>query len=231
MPTCNNCGNDGSGNFCSECGKAYIVSRVTVSSILHEVSHIFTHFEKGFVYTIKQLLTRPGQMQKDFFAGHRSKHQKPFSMFFIAATLAAMTIYYTNKTHASMSPMQEAATHFTKHYYVILQSALLPFYALLTWLLFRNKLFNYAEALVLTVYTLSFVLLLMIPVNLINLIPHHIETTFIEVPVMLFYFITTNIFFFIGQPRWLVIIKTVIMLFAGFFIFQWIANLFIEQMI
>ena len=230
MPVCNNCGNDGTGNYCSECGKHYVVTRVTISSILHEVTHIFTHFEKGFLYTFWLLLKEPGHMQKEYFSGHRSKHQKPFSMFFVAATLLALTIYYTTKTSLESTHIGEVTAHFTKHYYVLLQTVLLPFYALLTWHLFRNKNFNYAEALVLTVYTLAFVLLLMIPVNLINLIPHHVETTFVEIPIMATYFTITHIRFFDKQPNWLVIIKTVIMLLAGFFTFQWIANFIIRQM-
>ncbi len=229
MPVCNNCGSDGTGNYCSECGRHYVVTRVTVSSILHEVTHIFTRFEHGFLYTFRRLLTQPGLMQKDYFAGHRSKHQKPFSMFFVAATLAALTIYYTTKTSLEMTAAGKATVHFTKHYYVLLQTALLPFFALLTWMLFRNRNLNYAEALILTVYTLAFVLLLMIPVNLINLIPHHIETTFVEVPVMAAYFIITNIRFFNTQNAGLVIIKTLLMLLTGFLAFQWIANFIIER--
>jgi hypothetical protein len=204
---------------------------MTISSILHEVTHIFTHFEKGIAYTFRRLVTQPGGMQKDFLLGHRSKHQKPFSMFFVSATLTAFTIYYTTRTSLEMTHLGETTVHFTRHWYVILQSVLLPFYALLTWLLFRSRTFNYAEAVVLTVYTLAFVLLLMIPVNLINLIPHHIETTFVEVPVMAAYFILTNIRFFNTQPTWLVIIKTLIMLLTGFFVFQWIANFIIQHIL
>jgi hypothetical protein len=231
MPVCSNCGNDGVGNYCSECGKHYTVTRVTISSILHEVSHIFTHFEHGFIYSFRRLLTQPGQMQKDYISGHRTKHQKPFSMFFVCATFAALTIYYTTKTTSADTLLSETTAHFTKHYYVILQTALLPLYAFLTWLLFRNKNFNYAEALVLTAYTLAFVLLLVIPVNLINLIPHHIETTFVEIPVLAVYFILTNLRFFETQPSWVTIVKTLAMLLTGFFIFQWIANLIIQHLL
>lgn len=229
MPICSNCGNEGPGNYCSECGKHYVVTRVTIASILHEVSHIFTHFEHGFIHTFKSLLTRPGLMQHRYISGQRTEHQKPFSMFFVCATLAALTIYYTTKTSLGDDHHSEAIAHFTKHYYVVLQTALLPFYALLTWLLFRSPVFNYAESLVLTVYTLAFVLLLMIPVNLINLIPHHIETTFAEVPVIAAYFIITNTRYFNTHNSWVVTGKTLLVLLSGFIIFQCIANLIINR--
>jgi Protein of unknown function (DUF3667) len=197
---------------------------MTITSLLHEVAHIFTHFEKGFFYSFKQLATRPGQMQKDFLAGDRSRHQKPFSMFFVCATLAALAIYLSSKRSSGMTHLGEVTEEFSRHYYVILQSILLPFYALIAWLLFRSKDFNYAEALVLTVYTLAFVLLLIIPVNMINFLPHHMETTFLEVPVMAGYFTWTNLRFFNTQPAWLVIIKSILLLLAGFIVLQFIAN-------
>jgi Protein of unknown function (DUF3667) len=213
MAICSNCSNEGTGDYCSACGLAYIVKRITVVSILHEVAHIFTHFEKGFGYTFKQLAIRPGRMQKDYLAGDRKKHQKPFSMFFVCATLAGLAIYWSIKPSTQTTPIGVATEEFSRHYFVILQSIFLPFYTLLTWLLFRSKNFNYAEALVLFVYSLAFVLILMIPVNMINLIPHHFETTFAELPVMGGYIIWTNLKFFNTQPRWLVILKSLLVLF------------------
>lgn len=216
--------------YCPGCGKPYIVKRMTLHSILHEATHIFTHFEKGFFYTFKQLATRPGLMQKDFLAGHRSKHQKPFSMFFICATLAGLTFYWTTDSSLQTTPLGEATQEFSRHYYVILQSVLLPFYTLVTWLLFRSKNFNYAEALVLFVYSLAFELLLMIPVNMINFIPHHFEISFIEMPVMTIYITYTNLKFFNTQPRWLVVVKSLLILLICLSASNFMANLVIQWM-
>lgn len=231
MSTCANCGYEGAGKYCSQCGRAYTVKRMTVGSILHEVTHTFTHFEKGFVYTFKQLATRPGRMQKDFLAGHRDKHQKPFSMFFVCATLAGLAIYWSIKPSTQLTPIGEMTEEFSKHYFVLLQSALIPFNAFMIWLLFRTKDFNYAEALLLFVYTLAFILLLIIPVNLINFIPHHFDTMFAETPVMAGYIIWTNLRFFNTQPAWLVIIKSLALLLIGFSVFTLLANLVIQWMV
>ena len=82
MAICSNCSNEGTGDYCSACGHAYVVKRITIVSILHEVAHIFAHFEKGFGYTFKQLATRPGRMQKDYFAGARKKHHIPLAGYY-----------------------------------------------------------------------------------------------------------------------------------------------------
>jgi hypothetical protein len=231
MAICSNCSNEGTGDYCSACGHAYIVKRITVVSILHEVAHIFTHFEKGFGYTFKQLAIRPGCMQKEYLAGARKKHQKPFSMFFVCATLAGLAIYWSIKPSMQATRIGEVTEEFARHYYVILQSVLLPFYTFITWLLFRSKSFNYAEALVLFVYSLSFVLILMIPVNLIYLIPYHFEPTFAELPIMAGYIIWTNLKFFNTQPRSLVIIKSLIILLICLTVFNVMANQVIHWML
>ncbi|MES1215993.1 MAG: DUF3667 domain-containing protein [Bacteroidota bacterium] len=232
MPTCNNCGHTGTGKYCSECGHSYQVKRITVASILHEVAHIFTHFEKGFGYTFKQLATRPGKMQREYIHGFRSKHQKPFSMFFICASLSGLAIYWISKpTHdINISAFDEMREHFYRHYYVILQTILIPYYALINWLLFWRKELNYAEALVWFVYTLSFILLLVILPNMINLIPHRFETYYIEIPLLSIYIIWTNLNFFNKDATWLVILKSIIGLLICWFTSNMITNEVIRWM-
>ncbi len=62
--------------------------------MLPEVFHFFTHLDKGFLYTLKSLLKHPGRMQHGYVEGDRSRHQKPFSMFFICLTIAALSRYW-----------------------------------------------------------------------------------------------------------------------------------------
>jgi len=231
MSICNNCGYEGTGDYCSACGHVYVIKRITVGSILHEVAHIFTHLEKGFGYTLKQLAIRPGLMQKDYLSGNRKKHQKPFSMFFLCATLAGLTFYWTSQSSEQLTSIQKATEEFSKHYYVILQSLLLPFYALVSWSLFHSKNFNYAEALVLFVYSLAFELILMIPVNMINFIPGHFEISFVEIPVMTAYITWTNLKFFNSQSRWLVVFKSLLILTICLFASNTMANQVIHWML
>lgn len=70
-----------SGKYCTECGQAISVKRISVGSIVHEVFHFFTHVDKGLPFTIKKLITHPGTMQREYLDGNRIRHQKPFSMF------------------------------------------------------------------------------------------------------------------------------------------------------
>ena len=59
---CRQCGATVTGNYCSNCGQSVRVKRITLHEVLHEVYHYFTHVDKGFLYTLRHLATRPGKM-------------------------------------------------------------------------------------------------------------------------------------------------------------------------
>jgi hypothetical protein len=90
---CKSCSSQGTGNYCGNCGAKYETKRITLSGLLHEVLHFFTHFDKGFPFTLKQLLIEPGVPQKQYVEGARSLYQKQFSMFFICASISALALY------------------------------------------------------------------------------------------------------------------------------------------
>jgi hypothetical protein len=233
MPVCANCGYSGTAKYCAECGQPFAVKRITLSSLLHEVVHIFTHLDKGFGYTLKQLLARPGHMQREYLEGHRSKHQKPFSMFFICATLSGLAIYWISKPSldAAANPFEEKRIEFYSHYFVLLQSVLIPFYSLIFWIPFRNKQFNYAESVLLFIYALSILLLMTIFTNMINLLPGHVETYYIEIPIMVIYMIWTNLNFFNKEAAWKVIIKSAVCLLIAWFTSNFITEQIVRLML
>jgi len=156
-------------------------------------------------------------MQKEYIEGHRIKHQKPFSMFFICTTAAALIFYWINTALIKYYQVgDESAAAFFQHYMVMLQIILLPVYAGITWLIFNNSKYNYAEMLILLLYMLSVLLLFSAILQLLRFIWPHLETRFIELPVILVYGIITNIFFFNAGNKWMVVIKSVLAIVACF---------------
>ncbi|MBB4108888.1 DUF3667 domain-containing protein [Pedobacter zeae] len=76
-----------SGNFCGQCGLPVNVKRVDSHYILHEIQHVL-HFEKGILYTVRELLIRPGKNIKEFISDNRSRLVKP-----ILLTITTSLIY------------------------------------------------------------------------------------------------------------------------------------------
>ena len=211
---CRNCNQESENKYCSNCGSAMAVRRLTISSVTHEVLHTFSHFDKGFLYTLAELLKHPGLMQKKYVEGYRSGYQKPFSMFFVCATIYGIAMYFIINPSAQYNLQNngEIKMHFYRHYFVFLQAILLPLYVLIYWILFRSKDFNYAEAFVSFLYSLSFLLLLLIPLNMVNLLPFEISEKYIEIPAVAVYLIWTNLNYFKLRNTFFTIFKTIVLL-------------------
>ena len=96
MQVCKHCHLEGEGKYCSHCGEIYQPDCITIPSIFHEVVHTFTHADKGLLYTLKNLAIHPGIMQKNYLEGERKTNQKPFSLFFICASIAAIALHFVN---------------------------------------------------------------------------------------------------------------------------------------
>src|SRR5689334_15255237 len=123
--TCMNCGASGSGKYCANCGNSYAVKRITIAGIFHDVFHLFTHLDKGFGFTLKQLIVAPGTMQREYIEGHRSRHQKPFSMFFICASITALWRYGIDLSLAQHYHSANGGEASFFHQYMVLMHSIL----------------------------------------------------------------------------------------------------------
>ena len=218
---CKNCGHTGHGNYCFHCGEKYHAKKITLSSLVHEIIHFFTHFDKGFAFTVKELARHPGQMQRQYLEGKRTRHQKPFSFFFVCGTLCGLAFYFINVTNRKLNGNQDLVEEdFFRHYFVLMQACMLPVYSLLLWLVFIRSKYNYAEMLVLMLYNLGFIFLVFIPVNVLKIIFLHFDTRYIEVVFLLFYNTITNLRFFINQKKWVIIVNTFIIIAISYTISQ-----------
>ncbi len=221
IKACKSCGVEGLGNYCAQCGEPYKAKPITLHALLHDVFHFFTHLDKGFGYTLKQLIIAPGSMQRCYVEGERTKHQKPFSMFFICATVAALVRYWVFTAlikfyHAGN--ISEA--NYFHEYSVLLHIALLPLYAFITYLFFYKSKYNYAELGVLLLYTMSFLFICATFISLLKFIWPHLDTAHVELPVFIIYNAITFLNFFKNIPRWQVVLKSLVILAILFFIIQ-----------
>jgi len=218
---CKSCGFSGTGNYCSHCGQSFKTKRISIKELLRELFHFFTHIERGFFYTLQQLIVAPGRMQLTYIEGRRNIHQKPFSMFLMCATITALFRYWifnavTKYYHADI--ISEAK--FFHEYLVITYIALIPIYVLITYLFFYKSGYNYAEVGVMMLYTISIFFLIAGFITLIKFIYPHLDTAYVEFPVFVFYFTVTVLNFFKSIPLWKAAIKSLITLSSIYLIEQ-----------
>lgn len=141
-------------------------------------------------------------------------------MVFICGTITALALYFIHKPSGDTNHLNQLQSEFNRHYYVFVQLGLLPVYALVTWLLFKNTKINYAESLVLFSYALSFLLLIVIFANLLStLIPNRIHSAFYEIPILYIYLaLTYTNFFYKEEKIMLILLKSLVNILIGYFI-------------
>jgi len=157
-------------------------NRITANSILSEAWHSMSHVERGLRRTVVALTVAPGKMMKNYLDGDRKPYQKPFSFLLIATSLFALMIYFFHEYYLISSPTSFQDKLFNKlvilesKYYSWLQIALLPVYALVSYLIFKKAKYNFAEWIVICCYLISFVLILQIPFYILDSLLHSNDT-------------------------------------------------------
>lgn len=86
---CKNCNTEINSKFCPECGQPKSLKRIDRHYIVHEIEHVL-HFERGILYTIRELTTNPGQNIRKYLSENRSRLVKP--IIFIIITSLIYTI-------------------------------------------------------------------------------------------------------------------------------------------
>lgn len=226
---CDNCETIGTGKFCISCGQKFITERLSLMSIFHEVFHFFTHVDHGFPYTLKKLLISPGKMQREYIEGKRFKYQKPFSMYFLCGTIAALTIYWINVLliqHFAAGDNKEAI--FFHQYWVFFQILMLPVYTSITYIFFKKSGLNYGEIMVFQLYLISFLFICLCFIHLLKPIVPHLQTRYIEFPIIVVYTIITNINFFKELQRWVVIVLSILSITICFLLASYIQDFLIQ---
>jgi hypothetical protein len=166
-------------NFCANCGQPTPVHRFTTKHFLHEGFHAFTHADKGLFNLLKELLIRPGVVAREYIAGKRKKYFNPFTFFLI---LAAFYVFAGSLKMASTHELDQTipvqiiqiknpvakqqaidtykrgmkAKLFMTKYSNTVAMVAVPFFALLFWLIYYRKKYNYAEHLLANLLFVSF---------------------------------------------------------------------------
>lgn len=81
--TCRNCGTALSGRYCSACGQRHDTHAPTVGHFLHETAETLTHVDSRLWRTLWYLLSRPGFLTQEFFAGRRARYLPPIRLYIV----------------------------------------------------------------------------------------------------------------------------------------------------
>lgn len=184
---CKNCGAHFTGRFCNACGeKVYKEHDRSMLKLFHEAFHFITHFEGTFLNSLKALVISPGKISLDYCNGIRKKYFKPLSFFLLLVILYLlfplfeglnMKLYYHTHhnlygTYASQKVtalMEARGISFTEVENIFSQKGektsklllfiIIPFMALISWLLAFKKRKFYFDNFIFSAETTSFFIL------------------------------------------------------------------------
>ena len=150
--SCLNCEEKINGNYCENCGQSTSIHRFSLKHFfVHDFVHGIFHVDKGFLYTIKELFTRPGHSIREFIQGKRAKH---FNYFATVLLILTIDYFITKLLHLNDTYSEGliGLSKFQKDFSKIVPFLGIPFYALLSWWIFRASKQNYTENLILNIY-------------------------------------------------------------------------------
>ena len=93
MKNCKNCNHELNGNYCSNCGHPVKLKRIDKYYIKNEIGQ-FLLFDKGFFYTIKELIIKPGQSVRAFISEDRNRLVKPITFLIITSLIYTLINYF-----------------------------------------------------------------------------------------------------------------------------------------
>jgi hypothetical protein len=100
MNICKKCNSEIQGNYCPNCGHPQKLERINGRYILSEIGSVL-NFQKGILYTIKELLIRPGQNVRAFISEDRNRLVKPIVFILITSLLYSIfvSIFHFNDVY------------------------------------------------------------------------------------------------------------------------------------
>lgn len=159
---CLNCNAKINGQFCSNCGQSSVTHKINLHYLWHDIQHGLLHFDKGILYTTKELFTRPGNSIREFLDGKRVNHFKPISLVIILAGIYSLlshffhlnlfSNYYEMKGsgigYNEFKTSVDKLSEWLSQHYSILALLQIPVFSIGTYLMFKKEGYNFIEHLV-----------------------------------------------------------------------------------
>jgi hypothetical protein len=145
---------------------------------MKDVQDQFVHFDRGFLFTIRELMLRPGHSVREYLAGKRVQHVKPIKFLFWSTATSFFINHFLGFQSRLLQRLEEAEQHtaeqqatneklanFLTTHPNILMLMIIPTIALVSWALFRKRQYNYAEYFTMNAYLMGFLSILSIFIN------------------------------------------------------------------
>ncbi|PKP07831.1 MAG: hypothetical protein CVU08_15940 [Bacteroidetes bacterium HGW-Bacteroidetes-3] len=160
VENCKNCETEVTQNYCPNCGHPAILKRIDGHYILHEIRNVL-NFEKGILFTIRELTINPGKNIKDFLNENRNRLVKPIVFLIVASLIYTVFNNFFNieDGYINYSDTKESATltifKWVQGNYGYANIIMALFIGLWLKLFFRKHQYNFFEILILLCFVMG----------------------------------------------------------------------------
>lgn len=204
---CSNCNTEINSKYCPNCGTPAQLKRIDAHYVIHEIEHLL-HFERGILYTIRELLIRPGQNVQNYLLKNRSRLVKPVLFVIIASLIYGLAfsffhfedayINFNGKEDTNKMPVSIAVFKWLQAHYGYANILFGVFIAFWLKLFFRKTNYNFFEILVLLCFVLGMSMLIYSISGIVEGLTH-IKTMKVGGVIGLIYIIWAVASFFDGK--------------------------------
>lgn len=174
---CKNCKTEVALNYCPSCGHPVSLRRIDGQYMLEEI-RVALSFEKGFLFTIRELAVDPGKSIKTFINEDRSRLVRPIVFLIITSLVYAVlnSIFHLEDGYVKFSGSETSATfaifEWVQGNYGYANIIMAVFIGLWIKLLFRKYQFNFFEILILLCFVMGMGMLIYAAFGLVQGLTH-----------------------------------------------------------
>lgn len=170
--TCLNCDMPISGVYCAQCGQKTSTHRLSLGHFIkHELIHGIWHIDKGIVFTLRNILARPGYAAKDYIKGKRANH---FNLVTLLLLLTGLLIlihqaHHTKTLDDNIAIEGDAVgiVAWIEHNLKWVLLSFVPVISISGYWIFRRPKFNFTEHLVFNSFIIAGIFLILIILDLL----------------------------------------------------------------
>ncbi|MCA0153652.1 DUF3667 domain-containing protein [Winogradskyella vincentii] len=155
-------------DYCRSCGGRVIRNRLTLKNLFEHLSETFFNYDNKLLRTITNLLRKPEDVIVGYINGVRKKYVNPISFFGLAITLSGLSVFILKKFYLqyldysqlfegveASQQIFDATSSNALEYNSLIYSFIVPFFAIISWVVFLDKKFNFTEHVIIYLYSMS----------------------------------------------------------------------------
>lgn len=153
--------------YCRNCGGKVIRNRLSFKNLFEHLSETFFNYDNKLLRTFIVLFTNPEDVIDGYVNGVRKKYVNPISFFGVALTVSGISIFFLKKYYLQYLDFSSVFANVPNaeataisvgsllEYNSLFYGALVPLFALISWIVFLDKKYNFTEHMIIYLYSMS----------------------------------------------------------------------------